>query len=139
MNLLLPRSSHSKLEHNVLEHPLDHFDSVHTMPAHFENGERCDGSKIWTSVHTMPNDLKTVGNWAAKNSFQVFNAQECNYGLFECSHDTRCRFQNVTVIFCCLVVCLFSFCFEWACQDFELLKANLGSLCMPHPGMGPLV
>ena len=29
--------------------------------------------------------------------------------------------------------------FEWACQDFWLLKANLGPLCMPHPGMGPLV
>ena len=28
-------------------------------------------------------------------------------------------------------------CFEWACQDFQLLKANLGLLYMPHPGMGP--
>ena len=34
---------------------------------------------------------------------------------------------------------LFSIYFEWACQDFQLLKANLGPLCMPHPGMGPLV
>ena len=25
-------------------------------------------------------------------------------------------------------VCLFSICFEWACQDFQLLKANLGPL-----------
>ena len=24
------------------------------MSAHFENGEKCDGSKIWTSVHTIP-------------------------------------------------------------------------------------
>ena len=38
-----------------------------------------------------------------------------------------------------LFVCLFSIYFEWACQDFELLKANLGPLCMPRPGMGPLV
>ena len=22
-------------------------------PAHFENGEKCDGSKIWASVHTL--------------------------------------------------------------------------------------
>ena len=33
----------------------------------------------------------------------------------------------------------FSICFEWACQDFKLLKANLGPLCIPHPGIGPLV
>ena len=33
----------------------------------------------------------------------------------------------------------FSICFEWACQDFLQLTANLGPLCMPHPGMGPLV
>ena len=29
-------------------------DCVHTMPAHLENGEKCDGSKIWASVHTIP-------------------------------------------------------------------------------------
>ena len=33
----------------------------------------------------------------------------------------------------------FSICFEWACQDFSLLKANLGPLCMTHPGIGHLV
>ena len=38
-----------------------------------------------------------------------------------------------------LLFVLFSICFEWACQDFQLLKANLGPLCMPHPGTGPLV
>ena len=36
-------------------------------------------------------------------------------------------------------VFVFSICFEWACQDFLLLKANLGPLCMPHPGIGPLL
>ena len=29
-------------------------------------------------------------------------------------------------------VCLLSIYFEWACQDFWLLKANLGPLCMLH-------
>ena len=28
-------------------------DYVHTMPPHFENGEKCDGSKSLASVHTM--------------------------------------------------------------------------------------
>ena len=38
------------------------------------------------------------------------------------------------------IVCLFSISFEWACQDFLLLKADLGPFCMPHLGMeGPLV
>ena len=27
---------------------------VHTKLAHFENGEKCDGSKIWSSAHTIP-------------------------------------------------------------------------------------
>ena len=27
---------------------------VHTMPAQFENGEKCDGSKTGASVHTIP-------------------------------------------------------------------------------------
>ena len=29
-------------------------DSVHTMPAKFENDEKCDGRKIVASVHTIP-------------------------------------------------------------------------------------
>ena len=33
-------------------HPFS--DYVHTMPANFENGEKCDGSKILASVHTIP-------------------------------------------------------------------------------------
>ena len=33
-------------------------DCVHTMPAHFENDEKCDGSKIWASVHTMPEQFE---------------------------------------------------------------------------------
>ena len=26
----------------------------HTMPAHFENVQKCDGTKVWASVHAMP-------------------------------------------------------------------------------------
>ena len=44
-------------------------------------------------------------------------------------------FKRVSI---CLFV-MFSIFFEWTCQDFLLLKANLGPLCMPHLGMGPLV
>ena len=43
-----------------------YLDYVHTMPAHFENGEKCDGSKILASVHTIPaqfeNGRKFDGN-----------------------------------------------------------------------------
>ena len=28
------------------------------MPAHFENGEKCDGSKVSASVHTMPEQFE---------------------------------------------------------------------------------
>ena len=45
------------------------------------------------------------------------------------------KLQNPIFFF---VFCLFSICFEWACQDFYLLKANLGPLCMPYPGIGSL-
>jgi len=32
------------------------------MPAHFENGEKCDGSKILASVHTNQHNVKTMKN-----------------------------------------------------------------------------
>ena len=51
-------------------------DCVHTMPAHFENGEKCDGSKIWASVHTMPAQFENSRKIDSKNSFQDFDAEE---------------------------------------------------------------
>ena len=51
-----------------------------------------------------------------------------------------CGINSVADITRRVNVCLFSTCFQWACtQDFWLLKANLGPLGMPNPGMGPLV
>ena len=51
-------------------------DCVHTMPAHFENGERCDGSKICTSVHTIPKNFENGRKLDGKNSLQDFDAKE---------------------------------------------------------------
>ena len=42
-----------------------------------------------------------------------------------CHLERTINMQNGTVFF----LFLFSICFEWACQDFYLLKANLGPLC----------
>ena len=36
------------------------------MPAHFENDEKCDGSKIWASVHTMPEQFENGQKFAGK-------------------------------------------------------------------------
>ena len=36
------------------------------MPAHFENDEKCDGSKIWASVHTMPEQFENGRKFAGK-------------------------------------------------------------------------
>ena len=43
-----------------------HVDCVHTMPADFENDEKCDGSKIWASVHTMPEQFENGQKFAGK-------------------------------------------------------------------------
>ena len=43
-----------------------HLDCVHTMPAHFENGEKCDGSKILASVHMMPEQFKNGREYDGK-------------------------------------------------------------------------
>ena len=83
------------------------------MPAHFENDEKCDGSKIWASVHTMPNNLKTVRNLPVKSSLQDFDANSVNLNpknrsvsfqnrlkMFYFHHFkvfTRCRFQDVPI------------------------------------------
>ena len=50
------------------------------MPAHFENDEKCDGSKILASVHTIPArfdyDRKFDSNKLFAFSPQEFNAKE---------------------------------------------------------------
>ena len=46
------------------------------MPAHFENGENCDGCKIWASVHTTPEQFENGRNFDGKNSLQHFDAKE---------------------------------------------------------------
>ena len=50
------------------------------MPAHFENDEKCDGSKIWAFTRCR-NNLKTVGNLTIRNSLQDFDAKKCSYTL----------------------------------------------------------
>ena len=83
------------------------------MLAHFENGEKCDGSKTWASVHMMPEQFENVRKLDGKNSLQDFDAKEVylhpknRYVSFQkrlkmfCFHHfqvfTRCRFQNVPV------------------------------------------
>ena len=46
------------------------------MPAHFENGEKCDGSKIWASVHTIPEQFENGRKSDGKISLQDFDAKE---------------------------------------------------------------
>ena len=54
---------------NQLKVSLNDLDYVQIMPAHFENGEKCDGSKICARVHTIP--VLTV-----KNQLQDFGARK---------------------------------------------------------------
>ena len=85
-------------------------DCVHTMPAHFENDEKCDGSKI-LAFKRCRNNLNTVETLTVKNSFQDFDVKEMylhpknrsfsfqkRRKMF-CLHHFRvfiqCRFQNV--------------------------------------------
>ena len=51
-------------------------DCVHTTPAHFENGEKRDGYKIWASVHTIPEQFENGRNSDGKNLLQHFDAKE---------------------------------------------------------------
>ena len=46
------------------------------MPAHFENGERSDGSKIGASVHTIPAQFENGRKFDGKKSLQDFDAKE---------------------------------------------------------------
>ena len=51
-------------------------DCVHTMPAHFENGENVTVAKFELAFTRCRNDLKTVGNLPVKISLQGFDAKE---------------------------------------------------------------
>ena len=46
------------------------------MPAHLENGETNDGSKILVSVHTIPAQFENGRKFDSKNSLQDFDAKE---------------------------------------------------------------
>ena len=46
------------------------------MPAHFENGEKSDGTKIWASVHTIRAQFENGRKFDSKNSLQDFDAKE---------------------------------------------------------------
>ena len=46
------------------------------MPAHFENGEKCDGCKTLASVHTMPEQFENGRKLDGNNSLQDFDAKE---------------------------------------------------------------
>ena len=42
-------------------------DFVHTRSAHFQNGEKCDGSKLLASVYSMPEQFENITNSDGKN------------------------------------------------------------------------
>ena len=83
------------------------------MLEQFENDEKCDGSKIWASVHTMPERFETVRKYDGKKPLHDLVPKKCTYTLrvdqsrskkpcrMFCFHRfrvfTRCRFQNVSV------------------------------------------
>ena len=86
---------------------------IHTMPAYFKNGEKCNGRKFELAFTRCRNNLKTVRNLTVRNSLQDFDAIEkylhpnCRSVLFQKRRKlfyfhrfqvfTRCRFQNVPV------------------------------------------
>ena len=51
-------------------------DYVHTMPAHFENGENVTVAKFELVFTQYRNNLKTVQNFTVNNSLQDFDAKE---------------------------------------------------------------
>ena len=51
-------------------------DYVYAMPTHFENGEKCDGSKFELAFTRYRRNLKTVGNLMVEDSLQGFDAKE---------------------------------------------------------------
>ena len=63
------------IETGLLKRETD-LDCVQTMPAHFENGEKSDGSKICASIHTRPAQFENGRNFDIKNSLQDFDAKE---------------------------------------------------------------
>ena len=46
------------------------------MPAHLENGDKSDGSKISASVHTIPVQFENGRKFDGKRSLQDFDAKE---------------------------------------------------------------
>ena len=55
---------------------LIHLDCVHTMLAHFENGENVTVAKFELAFTQYRNNLKTVGNLMVKNSLHDFDTKE---------------------------------------------------------------
>ena len=47
-------------------------DCIHAVPAHFENGEKCEGRKLRASVHTMPEQFENGAKFDGKKSLQDF-------------------------------------------------------------------
>ena len=66
------------------------------MPAHFENSEKCDGCKIWASVHTIPEQFENGRNLDGKNSLQHFDVKEAY--LYRKSRSVS--FQKCLKMFC---------------------------------------
>ena len=75
------------------------------MPAHFENDDKCDGSKFELAFTRCRNNLKTVGILTVKTSLQTLmqkkyaqtiridksrskSVEKCSvFIILECSHD----------------------------------------------------
>ena len=51
---------------------------VHTMPEHFENGQKCDGSKIGASVHTMPCSKVRIP-FSKSTVFKICRQEMCHF------------------------------------------------------------
>ena len=66
------------------------------MPAHFENGEKCDGCKILASVHTIPQRFENGMKLDGKNSLQDFDAKE----VYLRPKDRSVSFQKRPEMFC---------------------------------------
>ena len=72
------------------------------MPAHFQNGEKCDGSKVCASVHTMPEQFENGRKFDCRNSLQDFDAKEAYFTLrIDKSLSESVERCSVFIIFVC--------------------------------------
>ena len=92
------------------------------MPAHFEKGEKCDGSKFELAFTQCWNNLKMVGNLMVKTSLQDFDVKEVYLHPKNRSVSFQC---SVFIIFNYLHDAVFKMCrLEFRVQNLPFSKST---------------